>query len=184
MSVFQRQAHPLYFAYGANMHPEQIAGRCGASEPFGVARLADFRLAFCGRSAMWDGAEEVAVPAAGGELWGTLYRLSLEQADRLDEWQGVRPDGSGAYFLFPVEVVDLQGHSHAALLFRKDFCGEPGLPSDAQRDYIVAGAVAQGLPDAYVEQLRLLPVRKATYPVPRKDGPRCGLLSLRCSGCG
>lgn len=184
MSVFQRQTHPVYFLYGSNMNPEQIASRCGAAEPLGAARLADFRLAFFGRSAVWDGAEEAAVPQEGDEVWGALYRLTFEQADRLDEWQGVRPDGCGPYFLFPVDAVDLHGHSHAALLYRKDFCGEPGLPSDAQLDYIVAGAVAQGLPDAYVERLRSLPARKASYAVPRKDTPRRGLLSIRCSGCG
>jgi len=184
MSVFQSNGHHTYFVYGSNMNPAQIADCCGSAVPIGVARLANHRLAFFGHSAMWDGAEETVVPQPGEEVWGVLYNLSFSQADRLDEWQGVRPDGAGPFFLFPVFAVDLQGVSHAALLYKKDYCGEPGLPSDAQRDNIVVGARAQGVPEEYVDLLRGIPVKKASYPVPRAANRWQGLFSAVCRACG
>lgn len=184
MSVFQSKGHHTYFVYGSNMNPEQIFRRCGSPEPLGVARVADYRLSFFGHSATWDGGEEAVVPHSGAEVWGMLYRMSFREADLLDEWQGVRTDGCGSYFLFPVFAVGLDGVSQAALLYRSDLMAKPCLPSDAQRDYIVAGARAQGLPAAYVECLQGMPAKKAAYPVPR-DGSRWrGLLSSVCRACG
>lgn len=185
MNVFQRQSGHLYFLYGTNLHPELIAARCGSPAPLGAARVVDFQLAFFGHTAVWDGGEESAVPQAGGEIWGGLYRLTFEQADRLDDWQGCRPDGSGPYFLFPVSAVDVNGTSHAALLYRKDTCGSSLLsqPSDAQRDFIVTAARAQSLPDAYVAKLERLDSQKAHYPVPKLDGSERWRSVFRCQGC-
>jgi len=184
MSVFQGQSHHTYFVYGANMHPEQIARRCGSPERVGVARVAGHRLAFFGHTSVWDGGEEAAEPCEGEEVWGVLYRLPFEQADRLDDWQGVRADGTGAYFLFPVLAEDVHGVNHAALLYRKDVCGAPALPSDGQRDFIVAAAQAQGMPDGYLAYLKSLEVTKARYPVPKLEGREHWFSALRCRSCG
>lgn len=184
MSVFQSKGHHIYFAYGSNMHPEQIAERCGSPEVVGIARLKDHRLAFFGHSPTWDGAEEAVVPQEGEEVWGVLYRLSFAEADQLDAWQGVRADGCGPYFLFPVFAVDDGGVSHVSLLYKKDSCGTAGLPSQEQRAFIVAGARAQGLPEAYVDRLLSLPAKKAAYPVPRSESRWRNLLSSVCRACG
>ena len=184
MSVFQSKGHHTYFVYGSNMNPSQIDCRCGKPARLGVARLADHRLAFFGHSTTWDGGEETVMSHSGEEVWGVLYRLSFPEADRLDEWQGVRSDGSGPYFLFPVFVVTVQGESLAALIYRKDVGGLSTLASDGQRDFIVAGAVAQGLPETYVEHLKRLAVKKAAYPVPRAESGWRGLLSSVCHACG
>lgn len=184
MSVFQSKGHHTYFVYGSNMHPEQLAERCGVPEALGIARLADHKLAFFGHSPTWDGAEEAVVPQEGEEVWGVLYRLSFAEADQLDAWQGVRADGCGSYFLFPVFAIDLKGISHASLLYKRDFCGEPGLPSHEQRAYIVAGARAQGLPEAHIDRLLSLPAKKAAYPVPRSESRWRNLLSSVCRACG
>lgn len=184
MNVFQSQCHHTYFIYGSNMDPEQIAQRCGSPERIGVARVADNRLDFFGHTAVWDGGEEAVVPATGEEVWGALYRMTFDQADKLDDWQGVRSDGTGPYFLFPVLAVDMQGVSHAALLYRKDLCADQTSPSDAQRDFIVAAALAQGVPDAYIERLNGLSVTKAKYPVPKVGGLDRWRSLFRCTGCG
>jgi hypothetical protein len=184
MSAFESKNHHTYFIYGANLNPELLFRRCGTPKPVGVARLADYRLGFFGHSAVWDGGEEAAVPQAGEEVWGMLYRLSFPEADLLDEWQGVRPDGCGPYYLFPVFATDLEGCSHAALMYRKDVCGVSGLPSDAQLNYIVDGAQAQGLPSLYIERLKGMPSKKAAYPVPRADSRWRSLLASVCRACG
>ena len=43
MSAFQPSDHQLYFIYGSNMNPLQIAARCCKPEVVAVARLADYR---------------------------------------------------------------------------------------------------------------------------------------------
>jgi gamma-glutamylcyclotransferase (GGCT)/AIG2-like uncharacterized protein YtfP len=179
---FQSRNHHIYFVYGTNMHPEQIAKHCGSPALLGAACVADHRLDFFGHSPVWDGGEEAAVPHAGETVWGALYRMTFGEADKLDEWQGVKIDGTGRYFLFPVFAVDLQGVSHAALLYRKDICSEPSLPSSAQRDFMAAGAKAQGVPGAYVERLEGLAAKPARYPVPKAIGGR--LSAFTCHGCG
>ncbi len=184
MSVFQGKGHHTYFIYGSNMNPAQIAERCGTPELLGVARLTDHRLAFFGHSAIWDGGEETVVQQPGEEVWGVLYRMAFSEADRLDESQGVRLDGCGPYFLFPVFALDLHGVSHAALLYKKDFCDEPSLPSDAQMAFICASAVAQRLPSDYIGRLERVDTKKARYPVPRREGRERNFFASLCRGCG
>lgn len=170
MNDAQQQAHHLYFVYGSNMHPELIAQHCGSPELLGPARVMNYALSFFGHTTVWDGGEEAAVPQTGEEVWGALYRMTFDEADRLDARQGVRSEGCGPYFLFPVFAVDSQGVSHAALMYRKNTSDTPARPSDAQRDFITAAAEAQGVPDTYVEKLKKLDCKKARYRVPRQKG--------------
>jgi len=184
MNVFQRSDHHLFFLYGTNLNPAQVARRCDKKERGTVARLADQRLAFFGHSTLWDGGYETVIPHPGDEVWGALYRLSFADAERFDAWQDARSDGCGSYFLYPVKVVDSEGRPQDALVYKKDFCGAPGLPSDAQMRFIVQGASLQGLPGAYIERLTGLETRKAGYPVPKNECSARNLLSSACHGCG
>lgn len=175
----------LYFAYGSNMNPQQIKTRCLGAEVLAVARLVDHRLAFFGSSTVWDGALETVVPAPGRDVWGVLYALSPLDADSLDAWQDARFDGTGAYFHFPVVVVDVLGQCHEALLYKKDLLGRPQKPSREYLEHIARGAETRGLPPEYIDNLRGLAAQKASYPVPipqRWDGdvPR----GTTCGDCG
>lgn len=181
MQAFTKNAHQVYFLYGSNAHPKQIAARCGRAERLGAARLADHRLAFFGHSGVWDSGEETVTESPGDEVWGVLCRLLTADADELDAWQGVRADGSGPYFLSPVTVRTADGADIAALVYRKDFCGEPALPSQELLNYLVEGAVTQALPIAFVERLRGLTSQAARYPVPKCASS--ALLRLSCQGC-
>jgi len=181
MPAVQKRDHQLYFLYGSNANPKQIAARGGQAVRVGVARLADHRLAFFGHSGTWDSGEETLVESPGDDAWGVLYELTFGDAERLDGWQGVRLDGSGPYFHFPVEVEELGGHRHAALVYRKDSCREASLPSSELLSFIVEGALVQGLPPAYIARLRALESRRAAYPVP-KPGNAPG--AFTCNGCG
>jgi len=184
MSVFQRSDHNLCFLYGANLDPAKLADRCGKPSRLGIARLANCRIAFFEHSAIWDGGYETIVPQAGSDVWGVLYRMSFGEADRLDAWQDVRSDGCGAYFLYPMTVEVDGGVRCTALIYIKDRCGEPGLPSDAQMKFIVQSAARQGLPSAYIERLTGLETRKAGYPVPKHECSARNVLSSVCHGCG
>lgn len=185
MQTFQKQDHPLYFLYGSNMAPPQLAARCASPERVSVARLVGHALAFFGHSTVWDGGEVTVIRRPGEEVWGVVYRLSAADADTLDAWQGVRDDGSGTYFLYPSQVVTPGGVSLSVRFYRRDFCGRPQPPSEGYLGHIVGAAAAQGLPADYVERLKRIEARKARYDVPRAETRgREGLFLRSCCGCG
>ncbi len=159
--------HHLFFAYGSNMNPGQIASRCHKPEVFTVARLPGHALSFFGYSRRWDGGEATVVRRPGEDAWGVVYNLSFSDTERLDSWQEVRLDGTGAYFLFPTEVVDEGGTTHPVLLYKRFYADPPQSPSEEYLDTIVSGAIARGLPAGYIERLKGIGTKKADFPVPR-----------------
>jgi hypothetical protein len=173
----------LYFAYGGDMHPDQIGERCDAAELVGRARLESYRLAFHGRSRVWDGGQETAKPDPIGQIHGVLYRLSVSDFDRLDIWQGVRIDGGGSYFHSPVDVIDEQGHLVDALIYRKAVEGAAAAPSHDYLRHLVAAATVRGLPPDYIAALAANPSRPADFPVPRADHTAAALLSGISCAC-
>jgi len=185
MSPFQPSDHPIYFVYGANMNPAQIAARCSKPEVLAIARLAGHRLAFFGHSGIWDSGEETVIRQPGEEVWGVVYKLSFSDAEALDTWQDVRLDGSGAYFHYPSHVIDANGVGYPVTLYKKDASGEPQLPSKEYMAHIVTGALRHGLPVDYIERLKRIETKSAGYPVPRKDlSDRAFLFNRACTGCG
>lgn len=184
MNSFQARDHHLYFLYGSNMNPVQLAARCAKPEALAVARLAGHRLAFFGHAGLWDSGEATVVRQPGEEVWGVVCKLSFRDADALDLWQGVRMDGSGTYFLYPSVVTDAKGVCYPVQFYRKDYCGENQKPSEEYLAHIVAGAVAQGLPADYIERLKRIEAKKAGYPVPRQEGRASRIFAAGCQGCG
>ncbi|OIO02582.1 MAG: hypothetical protein AUJ49_05915 [Desulfovibrionaceae bacterium CG1_02_65_16] len=158
------------FAYGANMHPAQIAERCSRPVVLGPARLPGHVLGFFGHSHVWDGGHATAVPVPGQDLWGVLYELSYMDAQRLDAWQDARLDGAGSYFHYPARVFCSDGGGHVALLYKKDVLGPPTTPSREYLARIIEGAAARGLPEAYVAVLRNMAAKPAGYAVPDRGG--------------
>ena len=180
----QAASKVIYFAYGANMNPEQIRQRCTGAEVLGPARLPGHALGFFGNNRLWDGGLETVVRAPGHTLWGVLYSLGHTDADSLDAWQGVRLNGTGEYFHSPGTVFDATGEGRYAVLYKKDLLGEPVRPSREYLRFIVDGARAHGLPKDYVEELAELPRAPARFVVPRSPAEaREGTLSTSCPDC-
>lgn len=176
--------HRLYFAYGSNLNPGQMAARCSKPKVLTVARLANHQIAFHGHSKKWDGGEETAIPQPGEDLWGVVYQLSFSDAEYLDSWQDVRLDGTGPYFHYPTVVTDEQGNRYPVLLYKKDLLSDPQMPSEEYLNFIVAGAKAHGLPRDYLARLQTIATRKASYAVPKQSRFDRSILFDRCSGCG
>lgn len=172
----------LYFSYGGNMNPSQMAIRSQGCKTVAVARLQGYKLAFHGHSQRWDGAEETVIVAPGERVFGVVYELSHSALDRLDAWQGVRLDGSGRYFHSPAEVIGLDGKVYPVLIYRKDILGEARLPSTEYLASILTGAEEHGLPPAYIDILRSLPSQSARYGVPRtEDADRLLMTAAQCA---
>lgn len=187
MNNSAKKTDHLIFSYAANLNHGLIASRCSKPEPLAVARLADHSLAFFGYSKRWDGGAATLISSPGEELWGMVYQLSFWDTERLDSWLDVRLDGTGDYFLLPSEVVGVDGTTYPVLLYRKYYHGGPQQqPSTEYLDTIVSGAVARGLPSAYIEKLRQMKTKAATFPVPRIFDHECtssfGTYSCDCGG--
>ncbi|WP_291443415.1 gamma-glutamylcyclotransferase family protein [Desulfovibrio sp.] len=185
---YGRKDRQYYFAYGSNMNPQQMAERCSAARVVCAACLPGYRLAFYGRNRVWDGGQETVVQTPGPDkeqaVWGVLYELSFSDAASLDLWCSVRLDGGGAYFHYPVLVVDATGREHTAVLYKKDVLGQAVAPSSEYLAHILAGARANGLPGAYVNYLEKLLSAPARYPVPRRDALLRGVLrESTCAEC-
>jgi cation transport regulator ChaC len=174
-----------YFAYGSNMNKAQMHARCVRPEAIAVAMLPHYQLGFFGHSPTWDGALETVVPAPGQEVWGVIYDLSASDRERLDVWHDVRLDGTGAYFHYPLRITDTEGKTRVVLFYKKARMDSPEKPSREYLDLIVQGAVEHGLPAGYVEGLRRIESKKASYPVPKqRNAGRELLVETYCSQCG
>jgi len=167
MTKINNGTQHLFFAYGSNMNPEQIFSRCHKPDACTVACLQGYRLSFFGDSRRWDGGEATVTPTPGEDVWGVVYELTLADSERLDSWQDVRLDGTGAYFHYPTEVLDARGTAYPVLIYKRFLSGTSSSPSAEYMDAVISGALHHGLPAAYIEKLRCITTVKASFPVPR-----------------
>ena len=70
----------LYFAYGSNLHKEQMKRRCSDSISVSRATLPDYELVFRGVADV--------VPAGGEKVVGALYKISVKDLVVLDRYEG------------------------------------------------------------------------------------------------
>ena len=176
--------HLLYFAYGPDMNPEQISARCDEPEVFMVAHLPEYSLKFFGYADRWDGGLESVIESPGDKVFGVLYKVNYSDADYLDACQGARLDGTGPYFQFPVEVIGADGNLYSVFTYKKSSFGEATLPSSGYLDYIIAGAVARGLPAEYIEHLKQINSKHTDEPLPRKTDLNKMLVGSHSCNCG
>lgn len=178
-----RRPATLLLAYGAALNPEHIMVRLCRPKIRGIARLPGYRLGFHGHSEVWDSGLETLVDEPGAEAWGVLYELSANELDRFDAWQGVKLDGGGSYFHYPVEVISQNGQTLDALFHRKAEQGPPQPPSRDYLDFILVGARARELPGDYLEQLGAVTSVPARYPVPKINTDITALASKLSCAC-
>ena len=173
-----------YFAYGSNMNLLQMKERCSAPKIIGIARLPGYRVDFFGESAIWDGAQETVVPDPASEVWGVLYELTFFDCEQLDMYQDVRFDGTGPYFHYPVDVIDIEEKIFDVRIYKKDKLGEVMLPSTDYLNFIIQGAREQGLPEEYMEVLQNRMTKPASYPVPLVRKSKYSYMNVNCGDCG
>lgn len=150
---------PLYFAYGSNLNPAQMTGRCPGHRVIGRASLPGFALKFRGYGRDWAGAVGTIEPSPGSTVWGVLFELAPGHYDTLDRYEGYDAPGSATnlYDRVEIEVRREDGAAARCLTYVIRPRAE-GLPSKAYRDTIVTGLRHHGLPAEYVERIAALPV--------------------------
>jgi len=154
----ETEAEPTlwYFAYGSNLDPGTFLGR-RRMRPIEtrVAVLEGFELRF--DLPVGPGERGVAnvAPLAGDHVWGALYRIEHGEAERLDRTEGVP---HGAYRRLDVTALAIDGSGVRAFTYHAGQ-GQPGRkPSRRYLGLLLAGARHHGLPAAWVERLRALPL--------------------------
>lgn len=176
-----RLARPVVqFLYGADLHPERLAACCPHAEVVAIGELGGFRLAFFGHDELWDGGFETVVADEHAAVFGLVVALTGREADLLDKVRGVRLNGTGTHFHFPV-AVGTPGGAVEAVLYKLDDGRQPSEPSAECLAYMVAGARHFGLPSAYVAELGAQASHPATFPVPRIAFPT--IVSQAGGGC-
>jgi len=173
-----------YFAYGSNMNLAQMDERCSSAKVLGIARLPNHRVEFYGYSKSWDGAQETVIPEVGSDVWGVLYELQFYDCDQLDAYEDARLDGTGAYFHYPVDVIDGERKIIDAMIYKKDTLGEAKPPSTEYLNFILQGAKEQGLPDEYIKLLENKTTKPASYAVPVIKKSNFDWISATCGDCG
>jgi len=140
-----RMADGLYFAYGSNMDPVQMASRCPDARPIGQAQLTGWEVHIYGRGFA------TVVPAPESVTWGVLWDVSPSDVRSLDRYEGV------AEGLYRRELLTVEGAESAAvaLIYIAAFDGD-GVPGQAYLERILHGARAFDLPADYCAKLARL----------------------------
>jgi hypothetical protein len=142
----------MYAAYGSNMDPAQMAGRCPHSPQRGSGWLEGWRLTFGGEDIGWEGALATVLEDAGQRVFVVLYELSDLDEQALDQWDGAT---LGYYDKIRVRVATLEGDVVAWLYVLDAY--EGGLPSARYLGILADAAEAAGAPADYVTWLRKRP---------------------------
>jgi len=134
----------LYFAYGSNMLPAQMAVRCPGARAVGAARLEGWRFHANTRGSA------AIVRRADAEVHGVVWRCTHAHFHWLDRYEGVHW-GNYRRRLVTVELPDgrcLQAFVYAGTRTR-DGRARVGYMMTA----VLPGARAFGLPMAYIREL-------------------------------
>ena len=149
---------PLYFAYGSNLEPGQMAARAPGHRVIGRAVLRDHALFFRGYGRDWAGAVATIEPQPGHDVHGVVFELTRAHYESLDVYEGY--DGAGAATnLYDrverrVEMEDGAAVDVETYVMRPD---AEGPPSQRYRDAILAGMRHHGLPAAAIAELERVP---------------------------
>lgn len=141
MSGGPRAAGTLYFAYGSNMDPGQMARRCPGAHALGRASLAGHGFRINSRGVA------TVVPEVRGLVHGVLWRLNAAHVATLDRYEGV---ASGEYRR---QRLAVRAHEPCEALVYVASEQRGGTPRAGYLERVVAGAVHFGLPYDYVSRL-------------------------------
>jgi gamma-glutamylcyclotransferase (GGCT)/AIG2-like uncharacterized protein YtfP len=151
----------IYFAYGANIDPQQMLLRSRSARNVGLARLDGWRLCFPRYSFIRQSAIASIEEAADDSVWGALYEIADRDMTRLDACEGqyVASDRAGNPFnRIEVEPRYKEGDRVNAFTYVANAMAYAGEPSHDYLSQIARCGRALGFPDDYVERiLSLIP---------------------------
>ncbi len=135
---------PLYFAYGSNMLPAQMADRCPGARAAGPAALPGWRFHITTR-----GSASV-VPDVDGVVHGVLWRCDALHFHSLDRFEGVR------WRNYRRRLVSIESDGRRAVS-AVTYVNGHHYPGRARPNYlltaVIPGARAFALPEHYIAEL-------------------------------
>jgi cation transport regulator ChaC len=155
-----------YFAYGSNMCGAIFVERRGMRPSAATwGRLDGYRLGF--DLPVGSGERGVAniVCEPGAHTCGVVYRISPDEAERLDHSEGV-PGGFYRRIDVAVHVPDTL--VVAAFTYQSSYASAGRKPSPRYMGLLLDGAREHGLPAEYVSQLRAVELARDERPAHRR----------------
>lgn len=146
----------LYFAYGSNLEPVQMAARCPGHRVIGRAALPGYTLAFRGHGRDWAGAVATIEPRFGSVVHGVVFAITAKHYASLDAYEGYDGPGKASNLYDRIALfVDMEGggtRDVETYAMRPE--AEPaGMPSRRYRDAILAGMRHHGIAAAAIAAL-------------------------------
>lgn len=134
-------AETLYFAYGSNMHLDQMEFRCPAAEVVGNVRLDDYCLTFCSRNP--DSGVATILPKEGSHVDGVLWRITRECEMSLDRYEGY----PYLYGKEQIQVKAKDGRTYESMVYvmNAPYKDCPARPSRFYLDGILEGCEQNGI---------------------------------------
>ena len=134
--------------------------RCPSHRFVGIARLADYRLAFTRRSPRRRCGTADVVPMIGEQVWGIVYDIPHPHDIRvLDAAEGFNADRAHANAYWrKSETVLIGAHSRQVELYIARKQQNPPPPSRAYMNHLIHGAMHWELPSDYIDTLERIPV--------------------------
>jgi gamma-glutamylcyclotransferase (GGCT)/AIG2-like uncharacterized protein YtfP len=155
----------LYFAYGSNLDPVQMASRCPFAQTVGLAALRDHRLVFPRYSESWGGGTAGMSPSHGPTVWGVLFEVTDACLATMDAHEGFRksgdPHNSYEREQISVELTRPDDGSFPRRVRAWTYVANEANPTPPSRRYldtILRGARHHRLPEEYIAALAAVPV--------------------------
>jgi gamma-glutamylcyclotransferase len=133
----------LYFAYGSNMDPEQMASRCHGAPAIGIGTLKNYRFIIDLK-----GVASI-LPDPTGTVYGVVWSITVAHKQILDGFEGVEDK---IYYEKIIQVtLDTPELIDSLVYIATETL--PGLPRDGYLEKILRGANHFSLPPLYIEEL-------------------------------
>ena len=146
----------IYFAYGANIDPQQMRLRCRRGRSLGPARLDGYRLCFPRYSFIRQSALASIEKALEESVWGALYDVDEPDLMRLDVCEGYYvasdPAGNPANRI-PVDAWDRDGIRAEAFTYVANPMAYAGEPSHGYLSQLARCGRALDFPEDYVAKI-------------------------------
>lgn len=133
-----------YFAYGSNMNPAWMRGRCPDAHAVGVGALSRHRFIINRRGVA------TVVPDAASTAYGVIWDVSGLDVESLDRAEGV---ASGIYARRTLGIGLVRGGMIEAVMYEAAD-QQAGVPRNGYLDRVIEGAEKFGFPEGYLEELR------------------------------
>lgn len=171
----------IYFAYGSNLLTQRLTARCPSARSIGIARAPGFESGFFLRSS--DGSGKVGIlPKLGGEVWGVLYEIHLNEQHILDRFEGTPQ----VYTRQDIKIDSNVSHNlkSAETYFPcEEYLTTSDTPYDWYRALCLGGARQHKLQQSAINVFSGASFQTAPYQLEQaKEGHSQALLALKAAG--